>query len=82
MVLGRKDYNPQHELIAYGWYGSHRFERSTAKSVIFCPKPTKAKLHPTMKPVEVIAQAHREQHEDGRMGMRSVPRIGEHVDSL
>ena len=54
MVLGRKDYNPQHELIAYGWHGSHRFERSTAKSVIFCPKPTKAKLHPTMKPVELL----------------------------
>jgi site-specific DNA-methyltransferase (adenine-specific) len=54
MVLGRKDYNPQHELIAYGWHGSHRFERSTAKSVIFCPKPQKAKLHPTMKPVELL----------------------------
>jgi site-specific DNA-methyltransferase (adenine-specific) len=54
MVLGRKDYNPQHELIAYGWYGSHKFERSTAKSVIFCPKPQKAKLHPTMKPVELL----------------------------
>ncbi len=54
MVLGRKDYNPQHELIAYGWHGSHKFERSTAKSVMFCPKPTKAKLHPTMKPVALL----------------------------
>ncbi len=54
MVLGRKDYNPQHELIAYGWHGAHKFERSTAKSVLFCPKPAKAKLHPTMKPVELL----------------------------
>ncbi len=54
MVLGRKDYNPQHELIAYGWHGAHKFERSTAKSVMFCPKPAKAKLHATMKPVELL----------------------------
>ena len=53
-VLGRKDYNPQHELIAYGWSGSHKFERSKDKSVIFCPKPSKNKLHPTMKPVSLI----------------------------
>lgn len=50
IVLGRKDYNPQHEIIAYGWFGSHKFERSRAKSVIFYPKPQKSKLHPTMKP--------------------------------
>jgi DNA modification methylase len=54
IVLGRKDYNPQHELIAYGWYGTHKFERGKAKSVLFCPKPVKAKLHPTMKPVELL----------------------------
>ena len=54
IVLGRKDYNPQHELIAYGWFGAHKFERGKAKSVLFCPKPTKAKLHPTMKPVELL----------------------------
>lgn len=50
IVLGRKDYNPQHEIIVYGWFGSHKFERSRAKSVIFYPKPQKSKLHPTMKP--------------------------------
>ena len=54
IVLGRKDYNPQHELIAYGWYGRHEFERNKARSVLFCPKPVKAKLHPTMKPVELL----------------------------
>jgi site-specific DNA-methyltransferase (adenine-specific) len=50
IVLGRKDYNPQHEIIAYGWFGSHKFERSKAKSVIFYPKPQKSTIHPTMKP--------------------------------
>lgn len=50
IVLGRKDYNPQHEIIAYGWFGSHKFERSKSKSVLFYPKPQKSTIHPTMKP--------------------------------
>lgn len=54
IVLGRKDYNPQHELIQYGWFGSHRFERSKAKSVIFCPKPLRNSIHPTQKPPELL----------------------------
>lgn len=54
IVIGRKDYLPQHELILYGWFGRHKFERGKAKSVIFHPKPSKAKLHPTMKPVGLL----------------------------
>lgn len=54
IVLGRKDYNPQHELIIYGWYGTHRFERGKGKSLIYYPKPAKSKLHPTMKPVGLL----------------------------
>jgi len=54
VVLGRKDYNPMHELIQYGWFGSHKFERSKAKSVIFCPKPAKSTIHPTMKPPALL----------------------------
>jgi len=53
-VVGRKDYLPQHELIAYGWHGSHKFLKSKDKSIIFCPKPSKSALHPTMKPVSLI----------------------------
>lgn len=53
-VLGRMDYLPQHELIAYGWSGTHKFHKSQDKSVLFCPKPRKSKLHPTMKPVSLI----------------------------
>ena len=55
-VIGRLDYLPQHELIAYGWYGTHLFRKSKAKSVFFYPKPTKSKLHSTMKPVSLLRE--------------------------
>lgn len=54
VVIGRKDYLPMHELIAYGWYGRHKMERSKAKSIIAHPKPASSKLHPTMKPVGLL----------------------------
>ena len=54
VVLGRKDYLPMFELIAYGWHGRHKMERSKAKSVLFHPKPARSKLHPTQKPVGLL----------------------------
>lgn len=54
VVIGRKDYLLMHEIIAYGWYGRHKMERSKAKSVIYYPKPARSKLHPTMKPVGLL----------------------------
>lgn len=54
LVVGRKDYLPQHELILYGWYGKHKFERSKDKTIINYPKPSSSKLHPTMKPVGLM----------------------------
>lgn len=53
-VVGRLDYLPQHEVIAYGWHGTHTFRKSKDKSVLFYPKPHKSKLHPTMKPVGLL----------------------------
>lgn len=53
-VIGRMDYLPQHELIAYAWFGRHRFRHSKDKSVLVYPKPTKSSLHPTMKPVGLL----------------------------
>jgi DNA modification methylase len=50
----RKDHLPQHELIAYGWYGRHKMERAMSKSVIIYPKPHRSSLHPTMKPVGLL----------------------------
>lgn len=54
VVIGRKDYLPQHELIAYGWYGRHKMERTKAKSIIAHPKPSSSRLHPTMKPIGLL----------------------------
>jgi len=56
VVLGRKDYLCQHEIIAYGWHGRHKQERGKARSVMFYPKPHKSALHPTMKPVGLLRQ--------------------------
>ena len=53
-VVGMKDYLSQFEVIAYGWHGKHKRERSKAKSVLFHPKPNKSKSHPTQKPVGLI----------------------------
>ncbi len=53
-VIGRLDYLPQHELIAYGWFGTHKFFKSKDKSILSFPKPQKSLLHPTMKPISLL----------------------------
>lgn len=53
-VIGRLDYAPQHEIILYGWHGTHRFRRSKDKSVLFYPRPAKSPHHPTTKPIGLI----------------------------
>lgn len=53
-VVGRLDYAPQHELIAYGWFGTHEFLKSNDKSVIVFPRPSKSPFHPTTKPIPLI----------------------------
>lgn len=53
-IVGRLDYLPQHELILYGWSGTHDFRRGKDKSVIFAPKPQRSTLHPTMKPIGLL----------------------------
>jgi site-specific DNA-methyltransferase (adenine-specific) len=53
-VMNRKDYLAMHELIAYGWYGKHKMERSKGKSVIYHPKPSSSRLHPTQKPIGLL----------------------------
>lgn len=53
-VIGRLDYNPQHELIIYGWIGKHKFYKSKDKSLLCFPKPNKSRLHPTMKPIPLL----------------------------
>lgn len=53
-VVGRKDYFPMHELIAFGWRGTHDFKKAKDKSVLFYPKPHRSPLHPTQKPVALL----------------------------
>ncbi len=53
-VMSRKDYLSQYELIAYGWFGKHKMERSKSKNVLYYPRPSKSKLHPTMKPIGLL----------------------------
>lgn len=55
-IVGRKDYLPQYELIAFGWFGTHEFMKSKDKSILFYPKPNKSPLHPTMKPVGLLSR--------------------------
>jgi len=53
--MGRLDYQYQHEPILYTWKGTnHSFYGSGARSVIDCDRPHQSKLHPTMKPIELI----------------------------
>lgn len=53
-VVGRMDYHVQHEVIAYGWSGTHEFMKAKDRSLLLYPKPSKSVLHPTMKPVGLL----------------------------
>jgi DNA modification methylase len=57
--MGRLDYDYQHEPILFTWNKSHKFygggDHKT--SVWDIPRPSKSKEHPTMKPVELVANA-------------------------
>jgi site-specific DNA-methyltransferase (adenine-specific) len=57
--MGRLDYDYQHEPICYGWNKSHSFygKGEQTKSIWRYDKPRKCDLHPTMKPVALIANA-------------------------
>lgn len=58
-VLGRCDYNYKHEPIIYGWKkkGTHQFYAGGKfKTTVWdIDKPLKNDLHPTMKPIELVA---------------------------
>lgn len=55
-VLGRKDYNAKHEFCIYGWKGKHKFYSKNRTTVFEFDKPQSSRLHPTMKPIELIKQ--------------------------
>jgi DNA modification methylase len=57
-VLGRVDYAYKHEPILYAWKpgAGHKFYGGFQTSVLEFPRPQKSDLHPTMKPVALIAK--------------------------
>lgn len=58
LVLGRSDYQFQHEPVLYGWKptGKHRWYSDRKQTTVWnFDRPTKSELHPTMKPVPLIA---------------------------
>ena len=57
--LGRLDYDYQHEPIFYTWTKSHHnFRAGEHRSTVWeYDKPRKCDLHPTMKPVALVANA-------------------------
>lgn len=57
--LGRLDYDYQHEPIFYTWTKSHHnYRKGEYMTTIWkYNKPRKCDLHPTMKPVELVANA-------------------------
>ena len=60
LVLGRSDYHYLHEPIFYGWVQGHKhifYGNRKNTSVWECNRPVNSKLHPTMKPIELIEKA-------------------------
>lgn len=56
--MGRLDYDYKHEPILYGWKKKHTFYRNGSQDKsVWEFKRTENKLHPTMKPVELIVNA-------------------------
>ncbi len=57
-VLGRCDYNYKHEPLLFGWKEKHIFygRGKQHNSVWDIDKPLSSKEHPTMKPIELMAE--------------------------
>lgn len=56
--MGKLDYDYKHEPIFYTWTKRHKFYgKGQCKNTVWqFPKPKKCDLHPTMKPVELVAE--------------------------
>jgi DNA modification methylase len=65
--LGRLDYDYQHEPILYTWTKSHHnYRGGEFRSTIWTyDKPRKCDLHPTMKPVALVANCMKDTTKDG-----------------
>lgn len=53
-------YDPVHDTILYGWApgAAHTWEGGRKQDTVWeCPRPKASRLHPTMKPVELVSRA-------------------------
>lgn len=58
LVMGRQDYHWQHEPIMYGWLAgaAHKWYADRKQTTVLeFDRPTRSELHPTMKPVGLVA---------------------------
>jgi DNA modification methylase len=58
MVMGRQDYQWKHEPILYGWKptAAHRWYSDRSQTTVWnYDRPFASKLHPTMKPLDLLA---------------------------
>jgi DNA modification methylase len=65
--IGRLDYDYQHEPILFTWTKTHKRVRAGdhQTSCWFIDKPRESKLHPTMKPIALVANALLNSSEEG-----------------
>ena len=65
--LGRLDYDYQHEPIFYTWTEKHHnYRNGKYRTTVWdFDKPRKCDLHPTMKPVELVANAIEDGSQEG-----------------
>ena len=58
-VIGRQDYQWQHEPILYGWKEGaayHFINDRTQSTILEFDRPRQSSLHPTMKPIDLVAR--------------------------
>lgn len=69
--LGRLDYDYQHEPIFYTWTKKHHnYRRGQYRTTIWkYDKPRKCDLHPTMKPVELVANCLNDATKEGDIAL-------------
>ncbi|MDY6148533.1 MAG: site-specific DNA-methyltransferase [Porphyromonas sp.] len=68
LVVGRQDYHWQHEPILYGWKsdGAHHWYSDRRQSTVWnFDKPQRSAIHPTMKPLPLMAYPIRNSSREG-----------------
>lgn len=70
MVMGRQDYQWQHEPILYGWKpgASHYFTSDRTQTTVWTiDRPSRSNEHPTMKPIALCGKAINNSSQEGEI---------------